>query len=218
MYSEQIVEEYPQNYATYDFGASAIGLYDDTVGDTKTALLVPSGAVVFVLLIACANVANLLLVRSESRNREIALRRALGASSGSVAAYVLAEGLLLATAGGVLGVAVAYRGNQILLAMAADTLPRLEKISLDGSVLAFTAIVSIAVGLLAGSLPALRTSRGSLHGLIQTAGRSLTPSRGVTARAVLVGAEVALAVMLMVGAGILIRIYPPGTIAPPNLI
>lgn len=206
-YSRQIVEEYPQNYATFEFGASAVGLYDETVGDTRTPLLVLSGAVAFVLLIACANVANLLLVRAESRNHELALRRALGASSGRVAGYVVSEGLVLATAGGVLGVAIAYWGNRFLVAIASDTLPRLEGVSLDGPVLAFTALVSVLTGLLAGSLPALRTSRGNLHGLIQTAGRSQSPSAGARTRSVLVGAEVALAVMLLVGAGVLIRSF-----------
>jgi predicted permease len=188
-------------------GFSVEPLADVMVGSVRPALLVLLGAVTLVLLIACVNVANLLLAQGWARNREIALRRTLGASLPRLTRQFLAESLLLATAGGVLGVLLAVWGLDLLLRLAPPDLPRLETVRVDLGVLTVAIGVTVAVALVFGLLPTLQARRIDLHGALQGGG-----GRGATggiakrrARDLLVAAEVALSVVLVVGAGLLIR-------------
>src|ERR1051326_6291649 len=153
----QLAREYPQD--NKDHGIFTIPLGEDLVGDIRTPLLVLLGAVGFVLLIACANVANLLLARSAARRREFALRAALGAKRSRLIAQLLTEGLVLAIAGGVLGLAIAATLDSVFVARVANQLPRSAEVHLDGSVLGFTAFISILASLLFGITPALQGAR-----------------------------------------------------------
>jgi putative ABC transport system permease protein len=207
-YGRRVVALFPENYRTFAFGVTARRLYEDTVGDTRTALLMLLGAVVCVLLIACANVAHLLLVRAEARARDIAVRRALGASSGRIAAGLVAEGLVVAVAGGLLGLAVAFAARRALVVTGAGMLPRVDEIAIDGRVLAFTMGVSLATGVLVGWLPAFRSARTGLQDALRQGGYGATSSPAAgRVRRVLVGAEVAVAVVLVAGAGLLVRSF-----------
>src|SRR5579863_5921470 len=138
------------------WGAVVVPLHDDLVSDVRPALLVLLGAVAFVLLIACVNVANLALAKTFSRQKEIAIRTALGASSARVLRQILTESVLLALVGGALGLIWAHSGIRLIMAFLADKLPHSIDVGLDGKVLAFTAAISVATGILAGVLPALR--------------------------------------------------------------
>jgi putative ABC transport system permease protein len=207
-YSRRVVAEFPENYRTFDFGVGPVRLYDDLVGRTRAPLLMLLGAVACVLLIACANVAHLLLVRAESRARDLAVRRALGASGGRVAAQLVTEGVVLAGAGGLLGLAFAYATGRALVAAGADILPRVDEIAIDGRVLAFTTAVALATGALVGWLPALRSARTDVQEALRQGGFGATPPPGAgRARGLLVGVEVALAVVLVAGAGLLVRSF-----------
>jgi putative ABC transport system permease protein len=207
-YGEWAVGEFPENYGTLQFGVSAVDLHEDIVGETRTPLFILLGAVAFVLLIACANVANLLLVRAETQNRQIAIRSALGASWERITANLMAQSLVLAFAGAFVGLLLAYVGSRTLLLLAADVLPRVNEVQIDMQVLGFTTVVSLVSGLLAGLLPALRSSRSSIQPILQQSGRSLSTSLApYRAHRALITAEVALAVVLVTGAGIMIRSF-----------
>ncbi len=196
-----LAREFPKE--DKDSGIYAIGLRDDFLGDVRTPLVVLLAAVGFVLLIACVNVANLLLARSTSRRREFAIRSALGAGPGRVVRQLLTEGLLLAIAGGALGLAVATGLNAVFASRLAGMLPRANQIRLDGTVLAFTAVVSIAASLLFGITPALQCARADLNETLKEAGRGHT-GHGRSQR-VLVVVEVALALVLTASAGLMFR-------------
>jgi predicted permease len=205
-YGGRVVEEYPQNYKTFQFGVTGVGLHEAVVGDSRTPLLVLLGAVAFVLLIACANVANLLLARAEGRSRDIAIRSALGASRGQITFQLLTESLVLSVAGGLVGLLLAYLGSRTLLIMAADVIPRLDEVGIDASVLGFTTAVSLLSGLLAGFFPAYRFSMSHIQEKLQKASRSASSSvERLRVRRMLVTVEVALAVVLVIGAGVMIR-------------
>jgi putative ABC transport system permease protein len=184
------------------------GLQDDLVGSLRTALLVLQGAVGFVLLIACANLANLMLARAESRQREFAIRSALGAGRWRLLRQFLTEGIVLALVGGVLGAALGFGGLRALLAANPESLPRAGEIVLDPVVLVFTLLVSLLTGVLFGLSPLLHLRERVVNSALKESGQRSTASAGRTwVRRVLVMSEVALAVVLVIGAGLLLRSF-----------
>jgi putative ABC transport system permease protein len=204
--SSRLERQYPED--DKGWGAIVVPLHDDLVSDVRPALLVLLGAVAFVLLIASVNVANLVLARTFSRQKEIAIRTALGASAGRVFRQLLTESVLLALAGGILGLTWAHAGIRLIMAFLADKLPPFMEVGLDAKVLAFTAAISLGAGILAGVLPALRLSRGDVNlALKQGLGRTDADSSGHGTRSILVVAEVALSLILLVGAGLMIRSF-----------
>ncbi len=204
--SSRLEQQYPED--NKGWGAVVVPLHDDLVSDVRPALLVLLGAVAFVLLIASVNVANLALARTFSRQKEIAIRTALGASSARVLRQIFTESVLLALAGGALGLTYAHAGVRLIMAYLADKLPHSIEVGLDSKVLAFTAAISIATGILAGVLPALRLTRGDVNqSLKQGLGRTDADSSGNRTRSILVVSEVALSLILLVGAGLMIRSF-----------
>jgi putative ABC transport system permease protein len=189
--------------------ANVVPLLEQTVGEARRALLVLLGAVGCVLLIACANVANLLLVRVTGRRRELALRLALGAGRWRIARCLLTESVLLALAGGALGVAAAYWLVRAFVALDPIHLPRIHEVALDGGVLLYAVAAAIATGLLFGLAPALRGSRPDLgNWLKEGPGSAGAGEFGKNrARSLLAAAQIALTVMLLVGAGLLLRSF-----------
>src|SRR5262245_18116205 len=183
-------------------------LKQDVVGDIGKVLWVLMGTIGFVLLIACANVANLMLVRAEGRQQELAIRAALGAGWGRIAREMLLESVTLSVLGGVLGVALAYVGLRVLVAIGPATLPRLGEIEIDPNVLLFTLAVSLLAGLLFGLIPVLKYAGPHLANALRGSGRTLSHSRERhRARNTLVVMQVALALILLIGAGLMIRTF-----------
>ena len=183
-------------------------LQDDLIGGIKTALWVLQGAVAFVLLIACANLANLLLARAESRQREFAIRTALGAGRGRLLRQFLTEGVVLALLGGALGAVIGFGGLRAVLAANPDSIPRSSEIALDPTVLVFTLAVSILTGLLFGMAPLLHLRERVVTSALKESGqRSTAGTARARVRSGLVMAEVALAVVLVIGAGLLLRSF-----------
>lgn len=188
--------------------ASVVTLQEELVGDARQPLLILLGTAAFVLLIACSNVANLFLARAEVRTRETAVRLALGSGRARLIRFVLTESVVLGLLGGVAGVILAYLGVRALVAAAPPMIPRLDAIGIDGSVLAFTAGISVFAGLLFGVLPALRTGAPRMMAALRDGGRGGTLGHGQNrARTVLVVAQVALAIMLVVGSGLMVRSF-----------
>jgi putative ABC transport system permease protein len=186
-------------------GFQAKPLRETNVGDLRTALLVLFGTVTLVLLIACSNVANLLLARAAERQREIAIRAAMGASRGRLAAQLLTESLLLSLCGGVFGLIAGSACLRVLLALNPDAIPAGPAASLDWRVLTFTAGLSLGATILFGLMPALRTSRVGLAQVMQEGGVRAGTGRGtLTAKSFLVIVQVALSVVLVIGAGLMI--------------
>ena len=183
-------------------------LKEDLVGDISTVLWVLMGTIGMVLLIACANVANLLLVRAEGRQQELAIRAALGAGRAEIARELLLESVALGIAGGVAGLAVAFAALRLLTTLAPTNLPRLDEISIDGVVLVFTFAISVFAGLLFGLIPVLKYAGPRLNATLRAGGRSLSASRERhRARSTLVVVQVALALVLLVSAGLMIRTF-----------
>ncbi|HET7893791.1 MAG TPA: ABC transporter permease [Candidatus Sulfotelmatobacter sp.] len=204
--SSRLEKQYPDD--DKGWGAIVVPLHDDMVSDVRPALLVLLGAVAFVLLIASVNVANLALARTFGRQKEIAIRTALGATSRRVLRQILTESILLAFAGGALGLTWAHVGIRLITAFLADKLPHSVAVGLDGEVLAFTAAVAFAAGILAGVLPALRLTGADVsQSLKQGLGRTDADSSGHRTRSILIVSEVALSLILLVGAGLMIRSF-----------
>jgi putative ABC transport system permease protein len=190
------------------WGAVVVPLHQDLVSDVRPAMLVLLGAVACVLLIACVNVANLVLARAFGRQKEIAIRTALGASSGRVLRQVLTETVFLSLLGGALGLALAPLGIRLIMAFLADKVPASVQVGLDVSVLAFTAVISFLTGILSGLLPGLRLSRKNVSQTLKEGlGRTDTDTAGGGTRSVLVVAEVALSLVLLMAAGVMIRSF-----------
>ena len=204
--ARRLEAEYPASNAGW--GVELIGLHERIVGEIRPALLVFLGAVALVLLIACANVANLMLVRVAARERELTIRAALGASRRRLVRQLLTESVLLALAGGVLGLGLAVWGVSALRALDPGTLPRLDEVRLDARALAFALVLSVGSGLLFGVVPAIRALGFDLRGDLAEGGRALSGARSAArTRSALVLAEVALASVLLVGAALLLRSF-----------
>ena len=201
--SRRLEQEYPAD--DKGWGAVVKPLREELTGEVRTPLLVLLGAVALVLLIACANVANLVLARIVSRQREIAVRSALGASRIRLLRQIVCETVVLSAVGGLLGLLIAHFGVQLIVAFLASKLPRASAITVDGSVLAFTLAVSLAAGILAGLVPAFRLCNVNVSEALKQGTRTSSDAGGNRTRGVLVVSEVALSLMLLIGAGLLIR-------------
>jgi putative ABC transport system permease protein len=205
-----ITKRLEQQYPIYNTGVSAdvVGLQEQLVQNVRPALLLLLGAVSFVLLISCVNVANLLLARAAARGREVAIRASMGASRGRIVRQLLTESVLISLAGGVLGLLLASATLGPLLRIAAGSVPKVFSVQLDYSVLAFTLLISILTGLFFGLVPALRTAKLDLREALNEASRGSTSGPSAhRLRGVLVGVEIALAMLLLVGAGLLLRSF-----------
>jgi predicted permease len=203
------VARYPNVYpASMGYGATVISMRDAIVGDVRPALLILLGAVSLVLLIACANVANLLLARGEARQREVAVRVALGADRGRIVRQLLTESTVLAVAGGAGGVLLAWLGMKSLLAVNPEAIPRLELVRIDPTVGIATLVLAIVTGLVFGLAPALQLARPDLQSSLKEGTRGGSVGRGQQrlGRA-LVAAEVALAAVVVIGAALLVRSF-----------
>ena len=185
--------------------ATVLPLHEDLVRDVRGKLLLLASAVGFVLLIACANVAGLLLSRSVTRAKEIAVRASLGASRGRIVRQLLTESVVLALAGGILGLALAFGFLAVLKSVLADQTTDLRSVGLDWQVLAFVSSLAILSGLVSGLAPALSASRANLMNVIKTGGQRAQGAAGIRLRTCFVATEVALTVVLVVGAGLLIK-------------
>src|SRR6516164_2404892 len=219
----------PEGFSLKLFQEARIGpniraLKQEVVGDIGSVLWVLMGGIGLVLLIACANVANLLLVRADGRQQELAIRSALGASRGRITAEMLFESLILALLGSVLGLGLAYAALRVLVAMAPTGLPRLDEIGVDGTVVLFTLALSLAASLLFGFIPVLKYAGRRLGTGLREGGRSMSESRERhRSRSALVAVQVALAIVLLISSGLMIRTFraltrvDPGFTAPSQL-
>lgn len=208
--------EHSSTYRT-GYGASVIAMRDDIVGEVRPTLLILLGAVGFVLLIACANVANLLLARGVARQKEVAVRTALGATRVRLIRQLLTESTILAIIAGGLGLLLALWGVEFLVSLSPASIPRLNEISLDARVVAVTMSVSLLTGLLFGLAPAMQFSKPDLNETLKDVGRNSTDGRQrQRLRGLLVISELALSVVLLIGAGLMIRSFIRVQVADPG--
>src|SRR5215213_9545368 len=202
----RLQQQYPQSNA--DLGAAVQSLHEHLVGDIKPALLILLGAVGLVLLIACANVANLLLARAAVRQKEIAVRVALGAKRWRLIRQFLTESILLSTLGGIVGLGIAYGGLVLLKSFIPENISQARDISIDLKVLGFTFLISVATGLIFGLAPAIQAVRFNQIDTLKEGGRdAATGGGGKVLRGLLVTAEVAISLVLLIGAGLLINSF-----------
>ena len=201
------LRELHQFHATQNMQIVVAGMHRDAVEHARPALLALLGAVGFVLLIACANIANLLLVRASERDREMAVRAAVGSGRGRIVAQMLTESLVLSLAGALLGVLLAWQGIGVIKALSPSNLPRIESVAIDARALAFAAGVSILAAIVFGLAPALEAVRGNLSDRLRDRGTDTGGARGNKLRTVLVVSEVALSLVLLVGAGLMVRSF-----------
>lgn len=215
-------QDFPNTYPpTGGLTFSVVPLLDQVVGDVRRAVLILSGAVGFVLLIACANVANLMLARASARRREITVRSALGASRGRVVRQLLTESLLLAAVGGALGLFLAWGGIAWMQSLQPPNVPRLRDIGITGGVLGFTTLLCVASAVLFGLAPALGVGRVDLQSSLRDDTRGAAGSHGLWGRGgglrrALVAGELAMSVILLMGAGLLIRSFAQLQRVPPG--
>jgi putative ABC transport system permease protein len=203
--SQRLALQYPAQSANES--AEVIGLHENAVENVRPALLTLLAAVGVVILIACANVANLLLVRASVRGKEIAIRSALGAGRRRLVMQMLTESVILASAGGIIGVLLAYWTIRPIQTLSAGTIPRASTLSIDLNVLAFAAVLSLATGLLFGLAPAWQASRATIGSVLKEGGRASTSASGRWIRNGLLIAEVAMSIVLLVGATLLLRSF-----------
>jgi len=202
----RLEQQYPDSNT--GIGISLIPTQEQTVKEIRPALLVLLGAVAFMLLIACANIANLLLVRAASRQKEIAIRTALGASRLRVLRLLLAESLMLSLAGGLLGLLLAFWGTDALMALTPDNIPRLNEVGVDARVFGFTLAVSLITGIFFGLIPAIHASKPDLNEALKEGSRgAMGSTAGKRTRSILVAVEVALSLVLLIGAGLMIKSF-----------
>jgi predicted permease len=206
-FGAQLRAEFPDDYpARSGWTPVLLPLQEDLVGRVKPALLMLFGAVGFVLLIACANIANLLLARASGRQRELAVRRALGSSRGRLLSMLMTESLLLASLGGLAGAGLTVWLVDALVALVPAGLPRASEIVVDTRVFFFTAVIALATAIVFGVLPALQSSRADVHDALKEGSRGSVGGRRVL-RSTLIVAEFALALVLLIGAGLLLRSF-----------
>jgi putative ABC transport system permease protein len=202
----RLEQQYPDTNT--GIGISLISTQEQTVKGIRTALLVLLGAVAFLLLIACANIANLLLARAASRQKEIAIRTALGASRMSVLRLLLTESLMLSLAGGALGLLLAVWGTAALVALAPDNIPRLNEVGVDARVFSFTLAISVITGIFFGLIPTLQASQSDLNEALKEGSRgSMGSAAAKRMRGALVSVEVALSLVLLIGAGLMVKSF-----------